>query len=294
MDTIFGKGIVFAVIAILLPFFALAEIRSEISIDVNGKVTAKNIKVTMIPELGKSRFFYTRALWDKVFIRMTVLTNDATAITKQHGEKATVFDIKEGDIINVEGTLPDSADALNIQATKIVDTSLLVEEKDVRGTVTGINADSSSFIIKTLKGNIITVNTLGLTQITKGVRTISFSEILKGDNVTSVKGAFDYGTYTISATNVVVYQDKKIFVPRNFQGTLKSISGSSLPATLSVDIDGKDYTVYLSGKTTLINKARSSISLSRFVIGDILRFYGAVRQTDLSSIDAEILRDMNF
>lgn len=279
---------------LIVPSFALAEIKSEIRIDANGRVTAKNIKVAMISEPGKSTFFYARANWENVYIRMTILTASSTAITKKYGEKATVLDIKEGDILDIEGILPNSSETLNIQASKIIDNSLTRETKEVSGTVTGVNADSGAFNIKTQKGNAITVNTLGTTRITKGVRTVSFSEITKGDRITSVKGTFDYGTYTIDAVSIVVYQENSLFKPRNFQGTLKSISGATLPVTLSVDVLGKVYTVYLSEKATVTNKAKSNISLSRFVLEDTVRFYGAIRQSDLTSIDAEAVRDMNF
>lgn len=277
-----------------MPVAVLADVKSEIHIGMDGKVTAKNIKVTMIPDPGKSKFFYTRAIWDRVFIRMTVLTNGATVIEKEHGEKATVFDIKEGDIINVEGTLPDSADAFNIQATKIIDSSLLRESKVTSGKVTSVSGLPNSLSILSNKGYALTIRIKPETTITRGVRTILPSEISVGDKILSARGIFDYSVDTLEADAVEVYQDNEIFNPRNFQGILKSISGTTLPITLSMDVDGKNYMVYIDEKVVVMNKNRANTSLSRFVIGDTVRFYGAIRQTNLSEIDAEVLRDMNF
>ncbi len=293
MNKIFKKSAVLLAFS-LLPFLALAGVRSEISIDANGKIVAKNIKVFMISEPGKSKFFYTRALWDDIFIRMTVLTNDATTITKQHGEKATVFDIKEGDIINVEGTLPNSADSLNIQATKIVDLSLLRESKVTSGKVTSISGLPGSFSFLSNKGYALTIKIKPGMTITKGARTIQPSDISVGDKILSARGIFDYSTDILEVDTIDVYQDKGVFTPRNFQGTIKSISGTTLPITLSVTVGSKDYSVSLGEKSAVLNKAKEQTSLTRFVVGDTVRFYGIVRQTDLSAIDADTIRDMDF
>lgn len=278
----------------IVPFFAGADVKSEINIDGDGKVTAKNIKVMSISQPGISKFFYGRAIWNDIFIRMTVLTDDSTVIGKNHGEKAGVFDIKEGDILNIEGRFPSSADTLIIQAIKITDLSLEKESKEVRGTITAIATSSAGFIIKTQKGNNIKVNLGSSTPIVKGARKITLAELNVGDTILSVPGTFDYQTYTIDATSVDVYQDKSIFKPKNFSGILKNISGTSLPTIFTVAVEGKDYTVYLSEKTEIMNKAKKAVGLSRFVAGDAIRFYGAIRQTDFSAIDTDTVRNMNF
>lgn len=279
---------------IATPFFALADAKSEIRIDTSGNIVAKNIKVTMIAQPGISKFFYTRALWENVFIRMTVLTDDKTVITKNHGEKAGVFDIKEGDILNIEGHFPMSADTLNIMATNITDLSLEKEEKEISGVVTAISTTSPGFIIKTQRGNIIRVNVGNNTSIVKGARMINQAEVHVGDAVLSIKGTFDYQTYIIEATNIEIHQDMSIFKPKNYSGTLKFISATALPSVFTVTVDGKDYAVYLPGKTIIMNKTRKTIDLTRFVLGDSIRFYGTLRQTDLSAIDVEVVRNMNF
>lgn len=281
-------------LAFIFPVLASAGIRSEIHITPDGKFIAKDLKVFMVPEPGKSTFFYARSYWDDVFIRLIVLTDKSTSITKQYGEKATVFDIKEGDMINVEGILPSSSDTLNVQATKIVDRALTREQKEVRGIVISLATSSPDFVIKTAKGNLISITTSNNTSIIKGARTIPPSDIKVGDTALSITGIFDYSSYNLEAGKISVYQDNKIFQPKNFEGTILSISGTTLPVSLSVKVDGKNYAVYLSDKASVFNKARVKASLSRFFVGDTVRFYGSVRPTDLSAIDADTIRDINF
>jgi len=295
MNKLIGTYLITAVFAAfsLLPFSVSAGIRSEIIIDANGNVSAKNVKVFMVPEPGKSTFFYARAYWDDIFIRMTILTDDKTVITKKYGEKSSVFDIKEGDMVSVEGVFPTSADSLNIKASKITDLSLERESKEISGKITSIDSSLSSFSVFTSKGYSIKVNILG-TPITKGVRTIGAGELAAGDRVLSITGIFDYRTDTIDADKITIYQDNVVFYPRNFQGTLKGLSGTSLPTTATVTVSGKDYIVHLSDKAEILSRSRAKTNLTRFVAGDTVRFYGSIRPTDLSAVDAEIIRDMNF
>lgn len=278
----------------IAPTLVWAEARSEITIDSGGKMSIKNLKVTMVPEPGKSKFFYSRAIWDNVFIRITVLTNSSTDISKKYGEKATVFDIKEGDILNVEGVLPNSSDTLNVQASKIVDLSLEKEGREISGKITAMATSSPGFTIKSARGNVAGVHISDGTAIIKGARNISWLELAPDDTILSVKGTFDYTNSTIDATSIVVYQDNKIFTPRIFQGTLTSISGTALPITAVVQTEGKQYTLYLPATAEVINKARGKASLTRFVAGDAIRLYGAIRKTNLNEIDAEVLRNLNF
>lgn len=91
-----------------------------------------------------------------------------------------------------------------------------------------------------------------------------------------------------------MYQDKSIFVERNFQGTLKSVSTVVLPATLVVTVGATDYTVYLADSSSVLRNNRKPTTLSRFVVGDTVRFYGAIRETNFEEIDAEVVRDLNF
>ena len=91
-----------------------------------------------------------------------------------------------------------------------------------------------------------------------------------------------------------VYQDKAVFKAQNFQGTLKSLSGTALPASAVITVGKSDYTVYLPASAKVMSKNRAATTLQRFTAGDTVRFYGSIRQTNLQEIDAEILRNLNF
>ena len=44
----------------------------------------------------------------------------------------------------------------------------------------------------------------------------------------------------------------------------------------------------------MMSKNKAETTLQRFTVGDKVRFYGAIRQTNLFEIDAEIIRNLNF
>ncbi|MBV9159817.1 MAG: hypothetical protein JO019_04445, partial [Candidatus Kaiserbacteria bacterium] len=112
--------------------------------------------------------------------------------------------------------------------------------------------------------------------------------------VLSAPGTYDYGSNTLAASALTIFQAKDVFVSKNFQGTLKALAGTNLPTTLTVTIDGVDYTVYLTAKTSILNNKKASVGLYRFAAGDTVRLYGKIRETNLSEIDAEVVRDTSF
>ena len=92
---------------------------------------------------------------------------------------------------------------------------------------------------------------------------------------------------------VVVYIDPTIFLPRNFQGILQAVSGDN-PPVLTVNTEGKNYSVMLTSSTQILNNARNSVSLKRYLVGDTVRLYGAIRQAEDPIIDAQIVRDIDL
>ena len=271
---------------------AYAASPSEIHITPDGIFSATNVVVYQ--KAGTSNFF-SRVTWGDAYVRVTVLANKDTVITKAHGEPATVNDIREKDVLDVEGKLSSGEGALTIKATRIRDTSLQVESKNISGTVVSVNTGSSSLVLSNKTFGATTTVTLSPSAIIqKGVRTIGLGDVLPGDTILSASGAYDYTKNAFSTLLIEVYQDKSIFTPRNFQGTLKNISATTLPTTLTVKVGDTDYTVYTTESSDVFNSRRQPASLSRFVVGDTVRFYGAIRETNFEEIDAEIVRDLNF
>lgn len=286
--------------AMLLPVAASADIVSEIHITSDGLFAAKNLLV--IQKTGMNIF--ARATWGQPFIRVTILLGANTLISKSHGESATAADLKEGDRLDVEGTIASGADSLIISAVRIRDSALEQASKTIAGTVKSINASELSFILPNKQFGETRVSLSASVPIKKGVRTIQFSDIAVGDKVLSTSGTYDYSTNTLTASSIEVFQNKAVFTPRNFEGVLKSISlagqalagqaGTTLPITATVTVSGTDYTVYLDSRATVLSNNKKPASLTRFVVGDSVRLYGAVRQTNLTEIDADTIRDLNF
>lgn len=274
------------------PIVQAAE-ASEIHIAPDGKFTAKNVVVMQKSENGTT--FFGRITWNNVFLRVTVLTapNNVTAkITKNNGGLATYAEVKEGDILSIEGTLTPGADSLLVGATSIRDHSLNVEGKKISGTIKTLNRALNNFTLTDKVLGAVTV--VPPYTIQKGVRTIAPSELSVGDKIVSASGSYDYITKTVVAESMEVFQDKSVFMPKNFEGTLKSISGLILPVTLVVTVGKQEYTVYLPIGASVTSKNKTATTLQRYTVGDRVRFFGAIRPINLSEIDSDTLRNLSF
>src|SRR3989338_3002597 len=231
-----------ALIALLLPVLASATDSSELHITPRGTLSATNL--TLLQKSGNNLF--ARAYWGNAFIRVTVLVGTSTVIAKNHGEKTTVVGGREGQPLDVEGTVASGSDSLIVNASGIRVLSLVTESKTLAGKVQSINPSALSFVLPNSKFGSTTVVAPASVPITKGARTIEFGDIAAGDKVLSVSGTYDYSNNTLMARSLEVFQDKTMFTPRNFQGALKSISGTTLPVTAVILVGGTDYTVYRS------------------------------------------------
>lgn len=286
-----GTRIVLVALAVLT--FACtptAYAASELSILPSGELSVK--RLTVLQLAGKNLF--ARANWGTAFIRVTVLVNDSTKITKSHGDPGVLSDLKVGDVLDVDGTLSSSAESIIVGATAIRNTSADVAQKSVSGKIISVNGSALTMVVSDSTLGQVTVAVPASVPITKGARSIEFSDIGAGDRVVSASGMYDYQSNTFTANTLEIYQDSTVFLPRNFQGTLKSISGKALPVSMVVTVDGVDYTVYFDQKATVLKKDKSAATLARFVAGDTVRFWGAIRKTNLTEVDGEIVRDLNF
>ena len=279
---------------LFLVMFALparaANTPSEISIKPDGTFFATNVVVMQKSEKAGTNLF-SRVTWGNVFLRVTILASSAK-ITKNNGGSAAVEDIQVGDILSVKGTLAPGADSLVINALEVRDLSLNVESKNISGAIKTLNVSLNNFTLTDKKLGAITV--VAPYNIQKGARTISIGELAVGDKVLSASGAFDYSTKTFTASDMEVYQDKSVFKSQNFQGALKSISGTALPTSAVITVGKTDYTVYLPASAKVMSKNKALTTLRRFTTGDTVRFYGAVRQVNLQEIDAGLIRNLNF
>jgi len=286
---IIGLGVFMSVV--LLPVSAFADQTSELHIAANGIFSAKNMVV--MQKSGTSNFF-TRVNWPKSFVRVTVLAHKDTVVVKEHGELSSTGDVREGDTVDVEGTLSPGDGTLVINATRITDHLLLQQSQTLSGMVSSADGGAGSFMLANKTFGTTTIMVPGSVTIQKGARSIGVRDLSAGDQILTTSGVYDYSTNTLTATAVSVYQDQSIFVGRNFEGVLKSVSGTTLPATLTVAVASTTYTVYLPANAPVMKANRAATSLARYQIGDTVRFFGAIRKTNLGEIDAILVRDMAF
>jgi len=230
--------------AAMLPIAAYAAPLTELHIKSDGVVIATNV---VVKQKANSNYFCRMTWGENAFARLTIVTNENTKVSKANGGSATRYELQEGDVINVEGKLSGLDGALTIVATKITDFSLLKESKVLSGTISSINSTQNSFAFTDAQLGNATVYVTSTTTIQKGARTILFNELSVGDKIVSASGTYDYASKILYASAIEVNQDASIFTPRNFQGVLKSIAGTTLPTTLVVTVGGTDYAVYLPG-----------------------------------------------
>ena len=274
--------------AALAPHSARAD--SEVRISPSGEFSAKSLVI--IQKSGNNLF--TRATWGSAFIRVTVLIGTSTAINKQFGEQAVAAEVQEKHVIDVDGRLASGADSIIVHATRIKNTSLLKESKDLKGTIASIDGTALSFVLPNDTFGKTTVVVPASVEIKKGARQIQFTDLKVGDRILAAKGTYDYTNNTLSASDLNVFQDATMFKAKNFQGILKSIGASSLPTSAVITVEGTAYTVFLGAKTSVLNNKKAATTLKRFEEGDTVRFYGAIRQTNFTEIDAEVIRDLDF
>lgn len=273
-----------------LPMYTYADITSDIQVKTDGSFVGKNL-VVMQRNDGN---FFMRATWGQMFVRVTVVSTPETTFSRAYGEAATTNDFKVGDLVDVEGKLSSGEGVLTVTPKSIRNASLMRAEKQFGGVVTNVVVGDKRIELSRTKDTPITIQLSATTTITKGVRTIPLTDVVKGDKIVNAVGEYDYSTKILKATSVDVYQDQKVFAPRNFQGALQSLSASTLPTVATVLVDGTVYTVHLSEKTSVLNNAKKPANLVRFVVGDTVRLYGAIRKDSLTTIDAEVIRDLAF
>lgn len=254
----------------------------EISITKDGKVKAQGVKVMQIA--GSTIF--ARFIWQEAFLRLTLKTDSRTIFTRRYGDALNISDISVGDWLVVEGGLEHGSESFSINATKIKDVSIFTkDEVKVTGTIIETVGGGSILRTNTKEYGVIEIRPDGNTTITKGSLNISPKDINIGDTVISAKGVYDTAKKSLKTRTMEIYVNKNIFIPRNFQGTLKEIRGTGIPTTLVINAEGKDYTVKITDQTAIMRANRALTTLARFVVGDTVRFYGNITEADLNVVD---------
>lgn len=263
---------------------------SEISVKRNGEASISGAKIMQIA--GST--FFARLYWGDSFMRFTIRTSPTTKFTRATGEATTINEIKDGDILDVSGALEPQSSTLTLLAAQVKNSSVQKEQAVVSGTVISVdNSDARSFLMNNKERGVINVKVSTTTTFFKGTRTLDFDHLRAGDKILKASGDFDIPTKTLAAQSITIYIDSSIFKPRNFTGKL--IEVPSTDATLlKVSINKVPYTVFLTSKTLILRANKSTTTLQRFIAGDPIRLYGAIREVDEPMIDAEVIRNTNL
>lgn len=261
----------------------------DFHIDKDGNISVHQAKIMQVS--GTS--FYARYYVGLAFIRILIKTDKNTEIRRRFGDQILINQIEIGDIVNLEGKIENGADSLSVVASKLVNFSNQKAISSFKGTITGRGTLEKSFTLMTDNQGQIQINTGTTTQIRKGNRIITPELVRNGDRVIDTVGTFDHASKNLEANVVVIYTDMGVYQPRNFEGTLKTISLGS-PTTITLNTEGKDYTITISDKTEILNKARKAVSIKRYLEGDTIRVYGAIRESEEPIIDIELVRNVSL
>ena len=262
----------------------------ELHVDDAGNVKLGGGQVILV----SGTTFYLRLNFGSAVIRMTVMTNKDTEVIKKFGGKISVKELLPGEYVSLEGTVVPGSDSFAIMAGKVKDWSKQTEAGTFSGSIQSISASDGTFILNSSTGESIKIKFTNYNTIVMGERTINFGDLRIGDRVIAVGGTLDVPTAALTAETIEIFQDQSIFYPRNFQGTLKGLSSTSLPVIMTVTIEGIDYTVHVPADAPILNNIRNTTELRRFVIGDTVRFFGSIRKNNLTTADAALVRNVSL
>jgi hypothetical protein len=283
--------IVFVLISIFIPTtFAFAVSGSEVNITSNGQVTVSRAKVTQIA--GSTIF--TKLYWGESYVRFMVKTNAKTKFLRGTGEVTTISEMQNGDYLDLIGQLESGSESMVLNATSVKNGSVQKQQDNFTGKVVSVNASVQSFVLNTTKLGVITVNTNSNTVFKKGNRNLDLDHIKVGDTITKAVGDYDLTSKVLTASSVVTYVDLNMYKPKNYEGVLKEVLGTTLPTLVRVSIAGTVYDVNLDAKSSVLSKNKNKALLNRFVPGDTVRLYGAIEEIDTPVINAEIIRNLNL
>lgn len=240
---------------------------------------------------------YLETKWGTMQMRFTMKTDTSTKVVKRYGGTATVAQISVGDYLDAEGDFIVGSDFFGLDAQKIKDWSLQEESETFSGKIIEQHPDGTLTLQTPLKAVVLAPATT--TSVRKGSIFIPWSRLMKGDSIVLASGVYDYANNRLTADELVVFQPKTPFAARNYEGVLKKVEGTALPAALIVTVDDAEYRVELSAASKVMKKNRGKAEIGRFIIGDRVRFYGALREEpytlrDERIVDATVVRNLNL
>ena len=224
-------------------------------------------------------------------LNVAVTTDSNTKFTRRYGGASSLSQFVVGDYLAVDGTLTVSGNTFTIAAKKVEDNSIQMRNDSFGGIVSSVNTASSTFVLTSHERGMITVTITGSTKFFLNNSTTTSSQVVVGAWVVAT-GLFNNLNRTVVADKVQIKESS--FVRKTkFEGTLKSVSTTTLPSVLIVTIGEKDITVNVPVGISVVNKKHLPIAVATLKAGDKLRVYGVVETTNNLVIDASIIRDVS-
>ncbi len=256
----------------------------EVHINDNGKTLVRGAKVTAV----SGNTITATTAWGSVSMAWTVNTNAGTEFVRKAGGASNISEVSVGDFISFYGMLVTTTSGFTVNADIVKDWSVQAISGSFNGTVQSVNVSANSFVLASNERGTVTVMVSGQTSVMKGDAAAVFADIVAGASV-QVKGVWNTQTNTIAASRVTIKVPK--IEARTFEGTIKSISATTLPTVIVLTVDNIDYTVNVAANISILNNLWLTTSLANFHVGDRLRVYGTVSGT---TIQASVVRDTSI
>ena len=262
----------------------------ELHINNNGTVLIRGIKVDSV---SGSAINGTVA-WGSYSLPVVINTTSATKVIRRFGASTPITQISSGDYVSVEGSLDQTQSALTVNGSFVKDWSIQDKSATFSGTVSSVDASSNSFVLASRQRGNITVDVTASTTIMKGNQTATFADIAQGATISEVSGTWDTVSNTLTASKVRIYVNEALLNKRIFVGTIQTISGTTAPTTLTVQVGQTAYTVNVAANTTLITSKWNATTLSGMATGNTVRIYGSVDPSNTGTINALVVRDVSL
>jgi hypothetical protein len=260
----------------------------ESHINNDGSVLLRGAKITVI---SGSSLTVTQT-WGSYVATWVVNTDPSTELIRRYGGKSSLSEFTVGDYIAARGMLDTTKATPTMTAKVIRDYSIQRENATFTGTVKSVNGGAQSFVLTTPNRGDQSIFVSTSTVIKKGGATTTFAIIMVGDKITKAAGVWTNLNSTMQAERVDIYRNNALLNKRTFEGTLKSLSGTTtLLTTFVLTVGSTDFTVNVPAGISVIGKNWLALPLSSFVQGDKVRVYGAVQPQNTSIIDASVVRN---
>ncbi len=198
---------------------------------------------------------------------LTVTISSSTTVTKESDSSGTL--VTGGVYVKVTGALETTTNTVAATTILICDVQPTVT---VRGVVSNLASDSTSFTIKCHKGSTVTI-AVGSATITKK-STGATTTLANGQDVI-VTGALNRATKTIAATAIVVDDSLK---PQTAEGTIASIDTNA--GTLVLTVSKASFTptgttiAVVATSSTTVKSGKSTSSFSALTAGSKISVKG--------------------